>query len=521
MDPFPNPYAALIATFNQVSPLDSNNDDLDDPQHLPDDDLLLWANAQFTYDIPPGVGIYEDDIVTKIAQSQQQFQQQQQHQLHHHHHQQQQQQQQQQFQAHTMMTSQPQQHPGLQYHPADIQHQIQQFDAIHRYLDNTEDPRTSLSVVERSRQRNPVTSSVDATATPQIQPQQQQLHFDPRLSGAFSQQPTTNVSGVSINTGVNPAAISPAAARLLRQPTAFLSLQQQQLQQYSSATSSPLSSPTTSQPDFHPLALPPSSSTSSGGISAALKVQVKPLTSSEVATPLSPAPFSLPNKRTVSARKEISPSSPPTSSTTASSKKINSTSIPKNITTSSPASSIEGGSGSTASSLLSSAEERANQLEADLEEYEAELEEQRLASSSASSHLAGSDQHGLSQDDPDYASKVAAEEDKRRRNTAASARFRHKKRLREQVLEKTAKEMTAKSELLEIRVRELEMEIKWLRGLIVEKDSRMLDVTVAAATLPTDGTVASAAGAAAAIAAPTTGVKNSKASSKRGKKNAV
>ncbi|KAK3829225.1 MAG: hypothetical protein J3Q66DRAFT_270671, partial [Benniella sp.] len=58
-------------------------------------------------------------------------------------------------------------------------------------------------------------------------------------------------------------------------------------------------------------------------------------------------------------------------------------------------------------------------------------------------------------------------EDKRRRNTAASARFRQKKRLREQILEKTAKEMTAKSELLEGRVRELEMEIKWLRGLVV------------------------------------------------------
>ncbi|KAF9985265.1 hypothetical protein BGZ75_003178, partial [Mortierella antarctica] len=74
MDSYPNPYAALIATFNQVSPPESN-DDLDDPQHLPDDDLLLWANAQFTYDIPPGVGIYEDEMGVKLAMSQQQFQQ--------------------------------------------------------------------------------------------------------------------------------------------------------------------------------------------------------------------------------------------------------------------------------------------------------------------------------------------------------------------------------------------------------------------------------------------------------------
>lgn len=79
------------------------------------------------------------------------------------------------------------------------------------------------------------------------------------------------------------------------------------------------------------------------------------------------------------------------------------------------------------------------------------------------------------EDDLDYAARLAAEEDKRRRNTAASARFRQKKRLREQILEKTAKEMAAKSDLLEGRVRELEMEIKWLRGLVVEKDaSRIL-----------------------------------------------
>ncbi|KAG0368032.1 hypothetical protein BGX24_002977 [Mortierella sp. AD032] len=75
--------------------------------------------------------------------------------------------------------------------------------------------------------------------------------------------------------------------------------------------------------------------------------------------------------------------------------------------------------------------------------------------------------------DPEEAARqaVVADEDKRRRNTAASARFRQKKRLREQILEKTAKEMTAKSEILEARARELEMEIKWLRGLIVEKGS--------------------------------------------------
>lgn len=78
--------------------------------------------------------------------------------------------------------------------------------------------------------------------------------------------------------------------------------------------------------------------------------------------------------------------------------------------------------------------------------------------------------------DPELVAKLAAEEDKRRRNTAASARFRVKKKMREQALERTAREMTAKAEMFEGRVRELEMEIKWLRSLIVEKDARLLDV---------------------------------------------
>ncbi|KAI9714395.1 MAG: hypothetical protein M1820_000356 [Bogoriella megaspora] len=67
-------------------------------------------------------------------------------------------------------------------------------------------------------------------------------------------------------------------------------------------------------------------------------------------------------------------------------------------------------------------------------------------------------------------SRLAAEEDKRRRNTAASARFRVKKKQREQQLEKTAKEMTEKVSALEARINQLEMENKWLKGLITEKN---------------------------------------------------
>lgn len=66
-------------------------------------------------------------------------------------------------------------------------------------------------------------------------------------------------------------------------------------------------------------------------------------------------------------------------------------------------------------------------------------------------------------------SRVAAEEDKRRRNTAASARFRVKKKQREQALEKQAKEMGDKVSALESKVQQLEMENKWLKGLITEK----------------------------------------------------
>jgi len=69
---------------------------------------------------------------------------------------------------------------------------------------------------------------------------------------------------------------------------------------------------------------------------------------------------------------------------------------------------------------------------------------------------------------PEDAAKLAAEEDKRRRNTLASARFRAKKKLREQALEKDHKEMSAKIEKMENRIKELELENKWLRGLVVQ-----------------------------------------------------
>jgi hypothetical protein len=73
-------------------------------------------------------------------------------------------------------------------------------------------------------------------------------------------------------------------------------------------------------------------------------------------------------------------------------------------------------------------------------------------------------------------SRNAAEEDKRRRNTAASARFRVKKKQREQALEKSAKEMSDKVSALENRINQLQTENKWLKNLIVEKNDNKEDI---------------------------------------------
>lgn len=74
-------------------------------------------------------------------------------------------------------------------------------------------------------------------------------------------------------------------------------------------------------------------------------------------------------------------------------------------------------------------------------------------------------------------SRKAAEEEKRKRNTAASARFRIKKKQREQALEKSAKEMTDKVTGLENKVSQLETENKWLKNLLVEKNEGSEDIS--------------------------------------------
>jgi hypothetical protein len=78
-------------------------------------------------------------------------------------------------------------------------------------------------------------------------------------------------------------------------------------------------------------------------------------------------------------------------------------------------------------------------------------------------------------------SRVAAEEDKRRRNTAASARFRVKKKQREAALERTVKEVNDKNAQLQATVNQLEMENKWLKNLIVEKNGNQSKEKIAEA----------------------------------------
>jgi len=67
----------------------------------------------------------------------------------------------------------------------------------------------------------------------------------------------------------------------------------------------------------------------------------------------------------------------------------------------------------------------------------------------------------------DETQPVSAVEDKRRRNTAASARFRLKKKEREAALESKAKELEARVNELERECEGLRRENGWLKGLVV------------------------------------------------------
>ncbi|MBW0486148.1 hypothetical protein O181_025863 [Austropuccinia psidii MF-1] len=72
------------------------------------------------------------------------------------------------------------------------------------------------------------------------------------------------------------------------------------------------------------------------------------------------------------------------------------------------------------------------------------------------------------------AHRIALEDDKRRRNTLASARFRIKKKMKEKEIERTAMQMKERVVELEKEVERLVQENKWLRGLIVDSTASKL-----------------------------------------------
>lgn len=68
-----------------------------------------------------------------------------------------------------------------------------------------------------------------------------------------------------------------------------------------------------------------------------------------------------------------------------------------------------------------------------------------------------------------------AEEDKRKRNQAASARFRQKKKQREQHMLEQSREMQDRTKKLESEVDNLKRENTFLKKLLVEKVDNMSD----------------------------------------------
>ncbi|KAF9270549.1 hypothetical protein L218DRAFT_1071959 [Marasmius fiardii PR-910] len=93
--------------------------------------------------------------------------------------------------------------------------------------------------------------------------------------------------------------------------------------------------------------------------------------------------------------------------------------------------------------------------------------------------------------DDDAVSAIA--EDKRRRNTAASARFRIKKKMRNMNLEKTVSELSGRADTLEREAADLRRENGWLKEIVMLKGSRMAGIDISPHTIPNLGEGSSAA----------------------------
>ncbi|KAF9116202.1 hypothetical protein BGX27_004309 [Mortierella sp. AM989] len=369
-----NPYLSLIANLNAESPVMSSPEDFSA-------ELSLWTNAEFTFDMPPGLGLFEQDSGFDTLSS--------------------------------MNHPSPQLDPIVPAAPAKepvptvakvVGHNPQSaLDQQHlmEYLNLPQEESRPLSLLERTRQRNPANADKPQTL-PELQEQAAAINAFHSLLAAYS------------------ASAQVQQQQQLQQPQP---VQQQQQPQRSSGL---------------PMLLPNIAPATAPTTPAAAKLLRQPMPQYKAATPSSKkqkafqTPAAIAPATTLVA---LAPKSPTTASASA---------IAAAATAASAA--------ATAAALAA-------------EDMDSSNEHEKSAADS------------FSKDDPDYLQKVAAEEDKRRRNTAASARFRYKKKLREQALEQTAKEQTARAEALEARVKELEMEVKWLRGLIVEKDSRLHEVS--------------------------------------------
>ena len=73
---------------------------------------------------------------------------------------------------------------------------------------------------------------------------------------------------------------------------------------------------------------------------------------------------------------------------------------------------------------------------------------------------------------PYEVSEQAAKNERRRRNTAASARFRQKKKQKEETMESQMTRVQSRNADLEARVNQLQVENKWLKELITEKNGK-------------------------------------------------
>ncbi|KAF9965513.1 hypothetical protein BGZ70_004681 [Mortierella alpina] len=379
-----NPYLSLIANLNAESPVISSPEDYSA-------ELSLWTNAEFTFDMPPGLGIFEQDSGFEALSS---------------------------MNRPSLQGSGAPASPEVKPAPAKaVGHNPQSaLDQQHlmEYLNLPQEESRPLSLLERTRQRNPVNAE-KVQNLPELQEQAAAINAFHSLLAAYS------------------ASAQVQQQQQLQQPQ-FVQQQQQQAYQRSSGL---------------PLLLPNIAPATAPTTPAAAKLLRQPLPQYKAAPTVTKK-----QQRSLQSHPAVAPASPlvalaPKSPTTAHASTIAAAAT----------------AASTAKAALAAKALAAATEEKDDDDFGSDIKHELSAMDS------------FSKDDPDYVSKVAAEEDKRRRNTAASARFRYKKKLREQALEQTAKEQTLRAETLEARVKELEMEVKWLRGLIVEKDSRLNEVS--------------------------------------------